>query len=218
VYSSPEPGALFRLQRLRGNRFVQRMVQRWSGDEDAAPGVERAIESSRGGGQTLDQETKSNMGAALNADFSGVRVHDNAESDALNRSLNARAFTTGRDVYFRSGEYRPGSSGGRELLAHELTHVVQQGGAQVQAQDDKEGDDVLSLKPATSGRCLQTKLAVGAPNDIYEQEADQAARAYGQWEQQRAQDGSGIQRQTLDDEKNEEVLHKKLSCRLLNSL
>jgi hypothetical protein len=72
------------------------------------------------------------MESSFGADFSGVRVHADAQSDTLNQSLNARAFTTGQDVFFRQGAYSPGSSGGRELLAHELTHVVQQNGDQVQ--------------------------------------------------------------------------------------
>jgi hypothetical protein len=53
-------------------------------------------------------------------------VHTDARSDALNRALEARAFTTGQDIFFRSGEYDPGSAAGQALLAHELAHVVQQ--------------------------------------------------------------------------------------------
>jgi hypothetical protein len=58
-----------------------------------------------------------------------VRVHNDGTADALARSVSARAFTVGSDLYFASGEYRPGSSDGDHLLAHELTHVVQQRGA-----------------------------------------------------------------------------------------
>ena len=68
----------------------------------------------------------------MGADFSGVRVHTDTQSDQLNRSIQAKAFTTGQDVFFRSGEYNPGSKGGQELIAHELTHVVQQNGSTVQ--------------------------------------------------------------------------------------
>ena len=79
------------------------------------------------------------MGEAMRRDFSGVRVHANAHADGLNRSLQARAFTVGQDIYFRHGEYSPGSSTGRELLAHELTHVVQQSPGTVQTKPDGEG-------------------------------------------------------------------------------
>ena len=72
------------------------------------------------------------MVSAMGADFSGVKVHTDAKSDKLNKSIQAKAFTTGRDVFFRQGEYNPGSQGGQELIAHELTHVVQQSGGAVQ--------------------------------------------------------------------------------------
>jgi Domain of unknown function (DUF4157) len=66
------------------------------------------------------------MGQAMGTDFSRVRVHTDGQSDRLNRSIQAKAFTTGQDVFFRQGAYNPGSRGGQELIAHELTHVVQQ--------------------------------------------------------------------------------------------
>jgi hypothetical protein len=78
------------------------------------------------------------MEGAFGADFSGVRVHTDSKSDSLNRSVQAKAFTTGSDIFFRSGTYQPASSGGQELLAHELTHVVQQGGASVQRRDNDD--------------------------------------------------------------------------------
>jgi hypothetical protein len=69
------------------------------------------------------------MEGAMGTDFSSVRVHTGSESDSLNKSLSARAFTTGSDIFFRSGEYNPATTQGQQLLAHELTHVVQQGAA-----------------------------------------------------------------------------------------
>jgi len=105
-------------------------VQRDGGAGGGAIGsdVESSIEGARSGGRGLDKEVRASMEPAFGADFSGVRVHADAKADSLNHSLQARAFTTGQDVFFRSGEYNPGSSGGQELLAHELTHVVQQNG------------------------------------------------------------------------------------------
>ena len=92
-------------------------------------GIESAITQAQGGGLPLAEGVRAPMEQAFAADFSGVRVHTDAESDSLNRSLQARAFTTGQDIFFRQGEYSPSSSGGQQLLAHELTHVVQQNGA-----------------------------------------------------------------------------------------
>jgi hypothetical protein len=178
--------SLIRLQKEYGNHFVQRVLAqaRSEADAETTPDVERAIQQARGGGQALDSGTRAGMESSFGADFSGVRVHADAGADALNRSLNARAFTTGQDVFFRQGAYSPGSSGGRELLAHELTHVVQQNGDQV-----------------------RTKLTVGQPGDRYEQEADRVARAITQQEPDRLQketDESLVQRQIEEEEEEPE--------------
>jgi hypothetical protein len=88
-------------------------------------GLEQSIQQSRGSGQTLEDNIRQPMENAFGADFGGVRIHTDSNSDVMNRSIQARAFTTGQDVFFRQGEYNPSSRGGQELLAHELTHVVQ---------------------------------------------------------------------------------------------
>jgi len=90
---------------------------------------EQSMNTARGGGSALPKETLGQMNSGFGADFSGVRVHNDQQSDALNRSINARAFTSGSDIFFRGGEYKPGTQAGQETIAHELTHVVQQGGA-----------------------------------------------------------------------------------------
>jgi hypothetical protein len=99
---------------------------------EASTDLDTAINSARGGGQPLDAGLQRSMGQAMGADFSGVKVHTDAKSDQLNQSIQAKAFTTGQDVFFRQGAYEPGSRGGQELIAHELTHVVQQNGGAVQ--------------------------------------------------------------------------------------
>lgn len=95
-------------------------------------GLESQIHSAKGGGQSLDSSLQQSMGQAMGADFSSVKVHTDSQSDQLNQSIQAKAFTTGQDVFFRSGEYNPGNPSGQELIAHELTHVVQQNGGAVQ--------------------------------------------------------------------------------------
>jgi hypothetical protein len=96
------------------------------GGGQASTDLESSINSARGGGQPLDTDLQRSMGQVMGADFSGVKVHTNAQADQLNQSIQAKAFTTGQDVFFRQGTYEPGSRGGQELIAHELTHVVQQ--------------------------------------------------------------------------------------------
>jgi len=94
--------------------------------------LESSIQSARGSGKSLDADLQAKMGQAMGADFSGVKVHTDSQSDQLNQSIQAKAFTTGQDVFFRQGAYEPSSQGGQELIAHELTHVVQQNGGVLQ--------------------------------------------------------------------------------------
>lgn len=99
---------------------------------EADPAVARRVQRASGGGRQLDASVRERMQAGFGADFSGVRVHADAEAASLSRSLNARAFTTGSDIYFGEGQYQPDSTSGQELLAHELTHTLQQGSTRVQ--------------------------------------------------------------------------------------
>jgi hypothetical protein len=92
-------------------------------------GSEAAIARARSGGAALDPAVRSEMESAFGRDFRAVRIHQGPAADRLNRRLQARAFTSGPDIFFSSGAYRPTSSDGQALLAHELTHVVQQGAA-----------------------------------------------------------------------------------------
>jgi len=92
------------------------------------PAVHSEITASRGGGASLDSGVQSRFSDSL-GDLSDVRVHTDDRADQLNRSVSARAFATGTDVYFARGEYSPGSPSGDRLIAHELAHVVQQRGA-----------------------------------------------------------------------------------------
>jgi hypothetical protein len=94
-------------------------------DSSADP---ETVRSQLGSGRTLDSGARSRMEAAFGHDFSGVRIHTDSRAASLSSNLNARAFTIGSDVAFGSGEYNPSTPAGDALLAHELAHVVQQGG------------------------------------------------------------------------------------------
>jgi hypothetical protein len=111
---------------------LESSVQRHSdGPSISAPhGFDAAMGSLRGGGRPLPSSLRSFFESRFARDFSGVRVHTDGAAASAARSIDARAFTIGRDVVLGAGEYRPDSAAGRHLLAHELTHVVQQGGAQ----------------------------------------------------------------------------------------
>jgi hypothetical protein len=88
------------------------------------------IASTRGGGSPLPESSRSFMESRFGMDFSQVRIHTGDYASQLSRDLNAKAFTVGSDIYFKAGNFSPESSEGRYLLAHELTHTVQQGAAQ----------------------------------------------------------------------------------------
>lgn len=97
--------------------------------------LDAAITHARGHGHPLKPAVRGAMEQFFGQDLSQVRVHADAPADRISRAINAVAFTSGRDIFFRRGAYRPDHSAGKHLLAHELTHVVQQsGGSQVQRQ------------------------------------------------------------------------------------
>ncbi|MEM0978866.1 MAG: DUF4157 domain-containing protein [Cyanobacteria bacterium P01_H01_bin.58] len=115
---------------MQGKSLMQRKPD---GGGVASADLESSIAGARGQGQPLGDDVRGSMEQAFGADFSGVRVHNNSQSHGFNESIQARAFTTGQDIFFRQGEYQPANQSGQELLAHELTHVVQQNGSAVQA-------------------------------------------------------------------------------------
>ena len=119
---------------------------------DTPPIVQDVLRSS---GQPLDEATRAFMEPRFGHDFSHVRVHTDAEAAAAARAVNALAYTIGANVTFAAGQYQPTRETGRRLLAHELTHVVQQRHAPAPLQG--------------------TSLKVGAQGDRAEREADQFA-------------------------------------------
>jgi hypothetical protein len=96
------------------------------------PAIAAAINQAQGQGRALDSGLQNRFSQAMGADFSQVRIHTDTQANQLSQSLSARAFTTGQDVFFNQGEYRPRSRSGQELIAHELTHVTQQQGTSIQ--------------------------------------------------------------------------------------
>jgi len=94
-----------------------------------AAGLRAGLERLESGGQPLAQTERIFFEPRFGADFGAVRIHTDDRADHLARSVDARAFTVNRHIVFRAGEYRPWSHEGRSLLAHELTHTIQQGAA-----------------------------------------------------------------------------------------
>ena len=134
--------------------------------------MEGEISKAKSRGQALPDDIRTDMEGAFGSDFSGVRIHDDGNANSLNESINARAFTAGQDIFFRQGDYRPASREGQETIAHELTHVVQQGGASrlpvdedpaVQAlqrhsvEDAAEEEELIQQKKLSSSEAIQRK-------------------------------------------------------------
>src|SRR5262249_49672597 len=124
-------------------------------DDGKASPVREVVGS--GGGSSLDPGARSFLEGRMGADFSDVRVHTGPKADESARSINAQAYTVGTDVVFRSGAYEPETPSGRHVLAHELTHVLQQ----------KSGP--VSGTPAAGG------ISISDPSDAFEQAATRNA-------------------------------------------
>jgi hypothetical protein len=141
--------AVTHLQRVAGNASVNSLLE-----EDSSPVLDVV---GRGGGQPLEAGTRSAMEDRLGHNFSDVRVHTDGVSSSSARALNAHAYTVGSDIVFQSGQYEPDTPTGQHMLAHELTHVVQQRAGPVEG------------TPAPGG------IKISDPSDRFEREAQQTA-------------------------------------------
>jgi len=169
------PEGMLHLQRLAGNAALQRSP------------VLDVVGS--GGGAPLDEETRADMEGRLGHDFSDVRVHTGGTADESARSVNAQAYTVGSDIVFAGGRYDPTSDAGKHMLAHELTHVVQQRSGPVDGTDAGDG------------------VRVSDPSDRFEREAaasaDQAMSAPAP-QAQVTTGAAGVQRVEEDEAPEEE--------------
>lgn len=142
-------------EELQTKRFPDAMVQR-EGEEDeelqtkpelqrsdktkrAQPGLEGRLAGRDGNGSPLPGGVRGFMEKRFGFNFSKVRVHTDGEAVQMNRELRAQAFTHSSDIYFNEGRYNPGTHSGRHLLAHELTHVVQQTGGEASDRHSRTG-------------------------------------------------------------------------------
>jgi hypothetical protein len=160
---------------------VRPALQRTAGEARLLTGVPSAVgDVLRSPGQALDPAARAALEPRFGHDFSRVRVHADSAAAESARAVNALAYTAGPHVVFDAGRYAPATSEGRKLLAHELTHVVQQSG---------------------QNGSLQANPALGQPGDAFEQEADAAAEQATSGGQTRAIHAAGpaIMRQQAED-------------------
>jgi hypothetical protein len=151
VMNSPPPSAVIRrkcacedsgapCENCQG-KALQRRPANTATAVEAPPIVTAAL---RAPGQPLHTDVRGFMGTRFGADFSAVRVHTDSLAARSAHAVHADAYTVGREVVFASGKYAPHSAAGQRLLAHELTHVLQQGSATVQASLVQRQDDDTS--------------------------------------------------------------------------
>lgn len=122
-----------------------------AGESLVSPALSNEIETGAGKGETLPVNILKDMNKAFGFDFREVRIHDNSESAEISQELQAQAFTHGNDIYFNQGKFDTESVAGKLLLAHELTHVVQQTGEK-DSSDNKMQDSGIHTNPSTPQR------------------------------------------------------------------
>lgn len=123
--------------------------------------LEHSIESARRGGHDMSRPVRGYFEPRFGADFSGVRLHTDSNAGNLASAIGAHAFTTQQDIFFAHGQYQPDSPAGRRLLAHELTHTMQQRGTNslhLQREEDEKG----GLPPADLELGTTDKILIGA--------------------------------------------------------
>jgi len=165
-------------QRMPATPFITPLAQRASrssqehsvdalgaGSFDAGADVERQLSANRSGGSPLPSRLRSDLEPKFGADFSNVRVHTGAQSDQLNHSIGAQAFTHGSHIYMGADKYNPGTGSGKHLLAHELTHVVQQGGAKQGAIQTKQRAELA--RDSISNSAQSNRIVRRTPSDIF---------------------------------------------------
>ncbi|MGQ0779360.1 MAG: eCIS core domain-containing protein [Pseudonocardiales bacterium] len=166
------PAGLLGLQRAVGNAGVAGMVE-----EDRSPVLDVV---GSGGGAPLDRDTRTDMESRLGHDFGDVRVHTDSRAHESATAVNAHAYTVGSNIVFQRDRYDPGSTDGRTMLAHELTHVVQQrsgpvegtpagGGIQVSDPSDRFEREAVS----TAERAMSAPVAVTPSGPAVQREADE---------------------------------------------
>lgn len=145
----------------------------------------RMLAASRSGGRALPDEARSKMESAFGADFSGIRVHSGSKSTELNDRIQAKAFTTGKDIYFRDSLPDVSSSSGQELLAHELTHTIQQGAAPAQRELALHRTVATVQRWPWSKKKKKKGLEIGGPTGVTMNGGDMSAGLAAQgWDPQ----------------------------------
>lgn len=107
--------------------------------------IENKLNSNSGAGTKMDASTRSEMETGFGTDFGSVNIHTGSAAVQMSQQLGAQAFTHGNNIYFNKGKYNPQSRQGKHLLAHELTHTLQQSGTTARKNSLQKADNILQL-------------------------------------------------------------------------
>jgi hypothetical protein len=145
-----------------GSSVQRKKIQRKGKGESASvpTTLEQSISSSKGKGESLPGNVQQSIGPVMGADFSDVRIHADQNAADMSNALDAQAFTYGKDIYFNKNKYNPASKDGQHLLAHELTHTIQQG-----ASAQRKNIVQKSGNTETSDEINETEFNKYAPSD-----------------------------------------------------
>jgi hypothetical protein len=148
-----QPKCLLQRRPTDEEKFQPKIIQKKeeSGTAESSSGFESKINQSRGSGRPLPSDTRSFMESCFGTDFASVKVHSDSTSVQMNNKVNSQAFTVGHNIYFGKDKYNPETSLGKHLLAHELTHVIQQqNNANPNRQIQRRAIYIRSLRPSAS--------------------------------------------------------------------
>ncbi|MEE6166062.1 MULTISPECIES: eCIS core domain-containing protein [unclassified Mycolicibacterium] len=176
------PAGILGVQRAAGNSGTAALM-----DEDRSP-VHDVVSSA---GAPLPADLRTDMEGRFGHDFGDVRVHNDAAAHASAKSVNAQAYTVGSNIVFDSGRYDPGSDAGKHMIAHELTHVVQQRSGPVDGTD--AGGGVKVSHPSDRFE----REAVANADHVMSSPAPAAAAPAGV---QRVAEGAAVQREEAPEE------------------
>ena len=144
--------------------------------------TERQISSARSGGAPLEGKIRRRMEGAFGADFSDVRLHVGGQADDLNSRIQAKAFTTGSDVFIRREDYSPETRDGQRLLAHELAHTIQQGGATISRSAVLDEEKESESEESEGAEGAESEEAKEAEEEHEEAESEEAKEGEGEEE------------------------------------
>jgi hypothetical protein len=235
----PSVGMLLHMQRTAGNAAVNALLSGRSGrgmavqraaaveEGEADTQIGDRIRSASGKGSPLGSDVQRTLESGLGASMAGVNVHTDSEADHLAKSVDSVAFTTGSDIFFRSGAYNPSTSEGMHLLAHEATHTVQQAAGPVSGTPTAGGvsvsdpsDSYEQAAEASAARVMSgagapvQTMAEGGPGTAVQREAEGAEEEDEQVQAMRSSEYQAVQRESEGGEEEEEAVQAMRASQL----